>query len=191
MDLIAGFPVWLLALLIFCFRVVDVSLGTIRTLSVVQGRITLSVVLGFFEVLIWITAVSQVIAGIRESALLLLAYAGGFAAGNAAGILIESRIGLGSVVVRIISAAAGKGIAEALRGKGFRLTTFLGEGRDGPVTLIYLTCPRRELPDVIDRAREVDPQVFWAVETLREQSHGATSPHGAHSTGWRAVLKKK
>ncbi|MDY0002797.1 MAG: DUF5698 domain-containing protein [Polyangia bacterium] len=191
MEFIAGLPVWLLALLIFCFRVVDVSLGTVRTLSVVQGRITLSVVLGFFEVLIWITAVSQVIAGIRESALLLIAYAGGFAAGNAVGILIESRIGLGSVVVRLISTKAGHDIADALRGNGWRLTTFLGEGRNGPVTLIYLTCPRRVLPSVIERARAIDPQVFWAVESLREQSQGAPAMATPHSTGWRAVLKRK
>jgi uncharacterized protein YebE (UPF0316 family) len=135
--------------------------------------------------------VSQVIAGIRESVLLLVAYAGGFAAGNAVGIVIESRIGLGSVVARLISTSAGREIADTLRGKGYRLTTFLGEGRDGPVTLIYLTCPRRELPEVIDRARAVDPHLFWAVETLREQSRGATTDAAPHSTGWRAVLKKK
>lgn len=56
MDFISGMPVWVLALCIFLFRVADVSLGTFRTISVVQGRLSLSVLIGFFEILIWVTA---------------------------------------------------------------------------------------------------------------------------------------
>jgi uncharacterized protein YebE (UPF0316 family) len=45
----ADTPVWLLCLLIFVLRVCDVSLGTVRTVAIVKGHISLSVVLGFFE----------------------------------------------------------------------------------------------------------------------------------------------
>ncbi|MCA9720361.1 MAG: hypothetical protein KC468_37210 [Myxococcales bacterium] len=165
----------LLALFIFACRVVDVSLSTMRVLAVVQGRVRLAVSLGFFETLIWITAVSKVIANVHERPALLLAFAAGFAAGNGVGILLERRIGLGSVVTRIISTHAGERIAASLREDGWRLTSFRGEGRDGPVMLLYLTCARRELPRVIERARAVDPDIFWAVETLREQGQGVAA----------------
>ena len=192
MEFLNTLPVWLLALCIFGFRIADVTLGTLRTISVVEGRVPLSVALGFFEVLIWMTAVSQVITGLGQSGLLLVSYAGGFAAGNAVGILLERRIALGTVVVRLISSRAGRAIANSLRGNGWRLTTFRGEGRDGPVTLLYLTCPRRELNGILERAREVDPHVFWAVESVRDQGRDPlVADPMPHLAGWRAAFKMR
>ena len=93
MEWIASIPVWLLCLLIFGLRVCDVTLGTVRTVAIVKGYLSAAVVLGFFEVLIWILAVSQVIVRINESIFLGIAFAGGFAAGNAVGILVERHVG--------------------------------------------------------------------------------------------------
>ena len=73
MDFTQVWPVWGLAIAIFLLRIVDVSVGTIRTIAVVNGRIKISVLLGFIEVLIWITVVSQVIARVKESPFILLA----------------------------------------------------------------------------------------------------------------------
>ena len=190
MSWISGLPIWATALLIFCLRIGDVSLGTLRTLSVVQGRLKLSVGLGFFEVLIWVVGISQVMTGLQTSPVLGLAYAGGFAMGNAAGISIERHLAMGTVVLRMISPRCGLRIAEALRGKGFRLTTFEGQGRDGPVTLLYITCRRREAPRILETVRELDPFIFYTVETVHSRSFESLSPL-PDATGWRAVLKKK
>jgi uncharacterized protein YebE (UPF0316 family) len=181
-------PVWALAALIFGLRVVDVSLGTVRTISVVQGRVKLSVVLGFFEILVWVTAISQVIVRLNEDPLLAVAYAAGFATGNAAGILLERRMALGTCVVRLISNNGGHEIAAAVRALGQPVTTFEGQGRDGARTLLYATCERRNLSWVLDRAREVDPHVFYVVESAAESSDFMPLPH---PTGWRGILKKK
>ena len=75
MEFIAEIPVWLLAPLIFGLRVVDVSIGTVRTLAIVEGKVKTSVVLGFFEVLVWLVAITQVVARLDESPLLPLVYA--------------------------------------------------------------------------------------------------------------------
>jgi len=183
-------PVWGLGLLIFCLRITDVSIGTLRTISVVQGRIRLSVVLGFFEVLIWAFAVSQVITRIQEEPVLLLAYAGGFATGNAAGIGLERALAMGSCVVRIVTARAGVEMADSIRATGQPVTTFLGQGLEGEVTLLYVVCPRRKLADLVTLARSVDPEVFYAVEPVQSSKVGTGLPL-PHSTGWRAFFKKK
>ncbi len=190
MDAIWDMPVWLQALMIFALRIGDVSVGTMRTIMIVQGMVKLSVLLGFVEVLVWITVVSRVITGIPEAPWLLLPYAAGFAVGNAAGIAIERKLALGSVVVTIISHSAGAPIAEMLRTGGRRLTTFLGEGQEGPVTMIYAISPRREVREMVERARSLDPQLFYAVEPVREWQ-GGTGRALPHSTGWRAIFKKK
>ncbi|MBN1944675.1 MAG: DUF2179 domain-containing protein [Bradymonadales bacterium] len=189
MEFISILPIWALALVIFGLRICDVSLGTVRTIAVVQGLAYLAVPLGFLEVLIWVVAVAQVITRIDESLWLVLAYAGGYAAGNAVGILIERKLALGTVVVRMISSKAGESVANLLRGRKRRLTTFRGEGRDGPVTLIYTTCPRREVKELLEEARAADPTLFYAVEPVREWSGGMRRfPHYAI---WNFPLKKK
>ena len=160
------------------------------TISVVQGRLVLSVVLGFFEVTVWITALSQVLVGAATNPALVLAYSLGFAGGNAVGILIERSLALGAVVVRLISTRNGMEIAASLRQLGHRATTFRGEGRDGPVVLVYTTCRRKSLAKILDTARKTDPTVFYAVEPVQQWAHGMPVPL-LTPTGSRAVLKKK
>jgi uncharacterized protein YebE (UPF0316 family) len=188
MDLISTLPVWMVGIAIFAFRVLDVSLGTLRTIAVVQARVALSVVIGFLEVLIWITAVSQVVLRIHESPLLLLAYAGGFAAGNACGIVLERTLAIGTCVIRMISSNGGQAIADTLRSHGYALTTFEGRGRDGRRTLLFIACPRHDLTKVVNTAAEIDPHLFYTVERFSQAAHFDPLPH---HTGWRAVFKKK
>ncbi len=179
-------PIWALAVLIFLLRIADVSLGTVRTIVVVNGRIRLSVFLGFFEILVWVTAVSQVILRLRESPVLVVAYAGGFAVGNAVGILLERRLALGQCVVRMIS-REGDQVAQVLSSVGRVRGVFRSEG-DGASRLVFATLPRSVLPEVVRRVKSVDPDVFYVVDRF-SQTNGRTPLPRA--TGWRAVLKMK
>jgi len=188
MDFINTVPVWIVAIAIFGFRVLDVSLGTLRTISVVQGRVCLSVVIGFLEVLIWITAVSQVVLRIHESPFLLVAYSAGFATGNACGIALEKALAIGTCVIRMICSNGGQLIADTLRSHGYTLTTFEGQGRDGRRMLLLIACPRRDLMKVVDTAARIDPHLFYTVERFSQAAHVDPVPH---HTGWRAVFKKK
>jgi uncharacterized protein YebE (UPF0316 family) len=178
---------WALAVLIFFLRIADVSLGTLRTISVVNGRLRLSVVLGFFEILIWVTAISQVILRVREHPALVVAYAGGFAAGNAMGITLEKKLALGRAVVRVIS-ERGDAVAAVLAEFGRVLGVFDSELGEARTRLVFATLARRDLNRAIARAREIDPQLFYVVERFSETSHLSPLPS---PTGWRAVLKRK
>ncbi|MEW6074643.1 MAG: DUF5698 domain-containing protein [Planctomycetota bacterium] len=172
MEFLSELPVWLLGGAIFLLRIGDVSLGTVRTLAIVEGRITSSMVLGFFEVLIWIVAVSQVVARLDESAVLPLFYAGGFAAGNGVGIVLERRLALGTAVLRIISQTTGERVATVLRDAGQAVTTFAGAGRNGSVTLLYVTCPRSRLAANLALATREDPSLFYVVERAHATGYG-------------------
>jgi uncharacterized protein YebE (UPF0316 family) len=182
-----GPPVWALAILIFLLRVADVSLGTMRTIVVVHGRVRLSVALGFVEVLIWITAVSQVILRLRESPVLILAYAAGFAAGNAVGIVLERRLALGQCVVRMIS-REGEGVSRALSSLGRVRGVFRSETDSPSTQLVFATLARSDLPEAVRRVKALDPEVFHVVDRF-SQTNGRTPLPRA--TGWRAILKMK
>ena len=91
-----------IALLIFFLRIGDVSLGTIRIIFVARGNKFIAPLLGFFEVFIWVIAISNIIQHL-DNWVNYVAYAGGFAAGNFIGMLIEERLAVGVSLVRIIT----------------------------------------------------------------------------------------
>ena len=164
MDWFEQLPTWTLALVIFGLRIVDVSLGTIRTIAVVNGRLLMSVAFGFMEVMVWVIAVSQVITRLEESPLLLLAFAAGYAAGNGAGVCLDRWLAMGTCVLRFISMDRGDQVAEALRRLDQRVTTFEGRGRDGRRVMAYISCRRRSVERLVEAAREVDPAIYFDVE---------------------------
>lgn len=76
---------------IFLSRIVDVSLGTVRIILVSKGIRIQASILGFFEVLIWIVVVAQVLAYV-SSPIYYVAFAAGFASGNYAGMILEKSL---------------------------------------------------------------------------------------------------
>ena len=190
MGFAENMPMWLLALFIFLLRVTDVSVGTMRTIAVVHGRIPLAVLLGFFEVLVWVTAIAEVILNLRDSPMLVAGYSAGYAAGNALGILIEKRLAFGRCVIRLIS-PHGKLLAGAVDHSGRVLGVFHSQNEENPGTLVFGIVDRRKLPQLLSRAKDIDPRVFWVIERFAETSTLASLGPLPHATGWRAVLKKK
>ena len=190
MDFLSGLPVWLAALVIVVLRIGDVSLGTLRTIAVVQGRLKVSVLVGFFEVSIWFVAVASALQGISDNWLLALAYAVGYAAGNAVGICLDRWLALGTVEVSLISRENGPTIAKALREQGRKVTTFVGEGRDGPNVMLYAICPGRSLEKMMRAVREIDPNVVYTVDLVQQSAEGAAMQL-TQATGWRGLVQRK
>lgn len=161
-------PVWVTGLVIFFARICDVSFGTIRTIVIVQGKTALAFLMGFFEVIIWISIVSTVVWKIKESPVLVLFYAFGYATGNVVGILVERKLALGMTVIRIISALQGKEIARRLRSLGQPVTTFVGQGMKSEVVELFIVCRRRDQKWILNVAKEIDPSAFYTSEIARD-----------------------
>jgi uncharacterized protein YebE (UPF0316 family) len=173
--------------LIILARIGDVTLGTFRTICVVQGRAVTAWFVGFFEILIWIFAVSQVIHNL-DSPFYSVSYALGYASGNYLGIKVESYVAFGQQVIRIFT-RKGRVLADSVRELGFRVTSFDGEGRGGHVHLLFIETPRRDTPRLLRHAARADPECYYLVDDIRLAAHPAAVFQ--NPTGWRAVLKKK
>jgi uncharacterized protein YebE (UPF0316 family) len=152
------------ALLIFSMRVADVSIGTVRIVTLVQGRRFLAGGLGFFESLIWILAASQVI-GNLDDPVRIVGYAGGFAAGTVLGSTIERWIGMGKALVRVVAEVHDPPVASRLRELGFGATVLNAEGLEGPVRLTFTVIPRRRTKEVLGVIRAINPDAFVTVES--------------------------
>lgn len=182
--------IWLLGIIVFFARVVDVSVGTLRTISIVQGRTKLAFFLAFIETTVWLLVLSAVLPQVMHTPLLGVFYAFGFATGNVVGILVEKRLAMGYINFRIITSKNAKVITEMLRGKGFAVTTFEGEGKDGIVTEIYVATERKHLSSLVKMVKEIEPDAFYIAEQAGIVSK-IRRPTMIPATGWRGVQKKK
>ncbi len=180
----------LTGILIFFARIVDVSLGTMRTISIVQGRTRIAFVLGFVEVSLWLFVIATILRQIMEHPLLGIFYALGFSSGNVLGILLERRLAFGHLVLRVVSSRFGREMAEKIRSAGFAVTTFEGEGMSGPVTLLYVVCRRRDMKDIVPIIRSIDDDAFYITEQAGRVSK-LKYPSMEQATGFRALLKRK
>lgn len=153
-------------LLIFIARVIDVTLGTMRTISTIQGKTHLAFLLGLSEISIWLFIISAVLKNISENPVIGFFYALGFATGNAVGIILERKIAFGHVNLRIITTQNDNTLASKVRMLGYPVTSFRGEGRSGPVTELYILCSRRDLKRILSLARDIEPDIFFVTEPV-------------------------
>lgn len=165
----------LLPLFIFLARVFDVTLGTMRIIFISRGKRSLAPLLGFFEVFVWIIAVSQLVTNLSNIAG-YLAYAAGFAAGNYVGMVIEDRLALGTLSVRIITVREADELAKRLHDEGYGVTAIDAQGANGRVKVIYTIIKRKDLAEVVSIIKSLNPRAFFSVEEIRSASEGIFPP---------------
>ena len=184
---------WLLAVAIFAIRVSDVSLGTLRTIMVFRGFRGLAALVAFGEALLWLVAVGQVLHNL-DRWYLAVAYAAGFATGNYVGMWIDSKLALGSELVRAISENPEIDLADRLRLARFNVTAVQGRKDSGtPVEVLLVVESRRNVPRLLQLIHATDPD---ALCTLSDVRHPGRYPlrrrrRRGLGGGWRAIGKRK
>lgn len=157
--------------LIFMARICDVSLGTLRVIFISRGFKRVAPFVGFFEVIIWLLAIGQVMQNVGNLAS-YIAYGGGFAAGTYVGMAVEERLSLGNVVIRIITQKDAGQLAGALRKMNVGVTTMDATGSTGPVTVLLSVCRRQDLPRVLSCINRYHPASFYTVEEVKTVKEG-------------------
>jgi len=156
----------LLPLLIFLARIFDVSLGTLRIIFVTKGMRRVAPFVGFFEVLIWLLAISRIMQDL-DNWVCYLAYAGGFATGNFVGMYLEERLAIGHEMIRVITRKDATNLIEDLRNKGYGVTSVKAEGIEGEVAVIYIIARRSMISEVLDEINAFNPRALYTVESIK------------------------
>ncbi|MCG6166777.1 DUF2179 domain-containing protein [Leptospira sp. FAT2] len=159
----------LLPCFIFCARVTDVSIGTIRVILLTREKKAIAASLGFLEVLLWVIVITQVIKNLNN-VLCYLAYAGGFATGTFIGMILEEKLAIGYSLLRIISPEHGEEIADKLSKAGYGVTTMNGQGSRGPVKIVFTVLKRKKIRQAMRIVQTVEPDVFYSIENARSTS---------------------
>ncbi|MDR1874208.1 MAG: DUF5698 domain-containing protein [Synergistaceae bacterium] len=133
---------------IFLARIIDVSCNTVRLLFLVKGQRLIAACIGFFEVMVYMVALSYVLGGGRSlTTVQLIFYCGGFAAGNLVGSWLEERLLNTFILVEVIlddDENAARSI-DVVRGMGLGATVIRGLGRSGPKLVVEIFCHRHDV----------------------------------------------
>lgn len=169
---VSGVYAWVvLPLLIFISRIADVTIGTIRLIFVSRGLKVLAPLAGFFEVIIWLLVIGQVIRHLSNP-LCYIAYAAGFATGNYVGMFLVEKLSLGMVIVRIITQKDAASLVESLNQRQFGVTVLDGHGSKGDVKVIFTIVKRAHVQEVQDLIKKFNPLAFYSIEEVGDVEKG-------------------
>jgi uncharacterized protein YebE (UPF0316 family) len=170
----------LMPLLIFLARICDVSIGTMRIIFVSKGKRNIAPILGFFEVLIWITAISKIMQNL-DNYINYIAYAAGFATGNFVGMIIEEKLAMGIMMIRVFANEKGHELVQILNVRGYGATAVEAFGARGKVHLIYTIVQRNELANVLNIVTRFNPKAFYTIEDVKAVNEGIFAPKKPNS----------
>jgi len=195
MDLLLSdswFITWvLLPGLIFFARILDQSIGTLRLIFLSKGMKYIAPFLGFFEVIIWLVAVGQIMQHL-DNWLCYVAYGAGFATGNYIGITLEEKLSIGTSIIRVILSNESPELIGALKSHNFGLTILDAEGAKGKVKILFSIIRRKEIPDFLITLHDHHPAAFYTIEDVRTAKEGVFKNvrQNLAGNGLASLLKK-
>ncbi|MEI7661664.1 MAG: DUF2179 domain-containing protein [Bacteroidota bacterium] len=167
----ATFMYLVLPLLIFVFRIVDQSIGTLRLIFAAKGLKHLAPFFAFFESFIWLVAIGQIMKHL-DNVYCYLAFATGYATGNYIGILLEEALSIGTVVIRVIPRKDTTDLINNLRSHNYGVTVVPVDGMMGPTKMLFTTIRRKEARQVIGIIRQFNPTAFYTIDEVKVVSGG-------------------
>jgi uncharacterized protein YebE (UPF0316 family) len=165
------FGIVAIPILIFLARVIDVTLDTMRIIFLNRGHKIAAPLLGFVQVLIWVTAIAQVLQNLSQP-MYYVAYSAGFATGNYVGILIEEKVAAGILALRVVTDQETSGLVAALRQAGHGVTLINGHGARGSVDIVFVVIRRKTLDSVVKMIHRYVPKAFYSTEEVRKSGGG-------------------
>lgn len=107
---------------VFFSRILDMTIGSVRTILMVREKTLLAAVCGFFEVLVWFIVVRDALNSDGPMLPIAISYSLGFATGTFVGGTLAKLLVRGHVTVHVVTGSRDKTIPDALRSAGFGIT---------------------------------------------------------------------
>jgi uncharacterized protein YebE (UPF0316 family) len=173
-----------LPFLIFFARICDVTLGTLRIIFISKGKKYLAPLVGFLEVFIWIIVISRILT-VANDLVSYFAYAAGYATGSYIGMLVEERLAIGMLLIRVFTKQNGKELVARLNKARFGATISIGEGVEGEVSIVETVINRKKAAQAEQIIAGFDAQAFHVVSDIRTVQRGIFPPESRLLGRWR------
>lgn len=154
-----------LCLKVFFARIIDVSLGTFRTVTLVKGKTKIAALIGFVEVLIWFLIVKEALNTGVNSILIGISYAAGFACGTLLGGFISNTFISGSLSVQVITTKAFPDMVDSLRENGYAVTVMNVISKDEKLkkNMLFIEINKKEKHNLEKLIKKYDNKAFIVV----------------------------
>ena len=164
----------ILCLKIFFVRILDVSLGTFRTIITVKGKSLYASLVGFIEVFIWFIIVKEALNTDETSIFIAIAYSLGFATGTYIGGLLSKKFIKGNLTVQVITDNAYPDLVNKLRDNGYAVTVIDVEGKDKTKEkyMLYIQITNKSLNHLQNLVKDIDKDAFIVVNETKYVQNG-------------------
>lgn len=165
---------FILCLKVFCVRIIDVSMGTCRTIVTVKGKKILASLIGFFEVFIWFVVVKEALNTDSTSIFIALSYAGGYATGTFIGSSISEKFIKGNFGVQVITSKKDDELVAFLKKNGFGVSVIdvRSEKEHNEKYMLFIEIDKTKFNDLKRLIKKFDPNAFVVVNETKEVYNG-------------------
>ena len=164
---------FLLCLKIFGARILDVSLGTLRTMITVKGKNLYAGLVGFFEVFVWFIIVREALNTDETSIWIAISYALGFATGTYIGGVLSQKFISGNLSVQIITTKAYPDMVSLLRSEGYGVTVIDVEGKNNEEKdMLFIEINNKDFSHLKRIVKKIDNDAFIVVNETKYVFNG-------------------
>ncbi len=159
---------------IFTARIVDVTLGTLRTVFFVKGKTVEPFVIAFFEVLVWYAVAKEALNTGGNTVLIAISYAGGYATGTLIGSFLSNKFVKGVMGVQIVLKKESDKLIQKLRKKGYAVSIielkndYEGNNKD----MLYIQINNNKLKELTKLVKGYDNKAFMVVNETKLVQNG-------------------
>lgn len=154
---------------VFMARMIDVSIGSVRTILLVKGKNFLSTILAFIEILIWYFVARQILTTDDMNLAVVLSYAGGYAFGTYVGGLINKYFVKGNLMAFIVTNLDNRMMIDKLKEAGYGVSTLSVE--DGKLILM-IEFKKKALKKLKSLVAELDDNAFVIINESLHVENG-------------------
>ena len=163
---------FILCLKIFFVRILDVSLGTIRTMFVVRGKKLISSMIGFFEILVWFLVVKEALQTESNSIFIAISYSLVFATGNYIGALLSDKLITGNVSVQVFT--NNNNLEKILREHGYGVSSvvYTGYEEEAHKHMLFINVDKKKEKALRELIKKNDKEAFIIVNETKYVENG-------------------
>ena len=163
----------LLCIKIFIVRIIDVSLGTIRTIFSVKGQNLIASLIGFVEITVWFLIVREALNTDSNGFWITLSYAGGFSTGTYIGGILSNKFINGNLGVQVITEGKDSKMINTLRKEGYAVSVIDVKGQDNKGKyMLFIEINNKNFDHLKDIVKSIYEKAFIVVNETKFVQNG-------------------
>lgn len=155
---------------IFFARILDVSIGTVRTMIMVRGKMYVTAALAFIEVMIWFMVAREALVTDMNSIFIPISYSLGYATGTFIGTYIANNFIRNIIGVEIIVTKNQLELIKVIKKSGFAVSVIDLKGNKNGFLLCQINSKKEQ--KLINIVKKYDPNAFIIVNDTKYVQNG-------------------